>query len=109
MLDAIATGNQCVWDYAIVVHNIIDTESFSDDFETVKRIPNNQIIPLCQFGKACFYTVKNQDYLYVSYRKNDSPYFDESTIKNFKRQFGILMEYYIENKKIYYSDYDLTL
>ena len=36
MLDAIATGNQCVWDYAIAVHNIIDTESFSDDFETVK-------------------------------------------------------------------------
>ena len=36
MLDAIATGNQCVWDYAIAVHNIIETESFSDDFETVK-------------------------------------------------------------------------
>ena len=36
ILDAIATGNQCVWDYAIAVHNIIDTESFSDDFETVK-------------------------------------------------------------------------
>ena len=87
----------------------IQNDFVGDDFETVKRIPNNQIIPLCQFGKACFYTVKNQDYLYVSYRKNDSPYFDESTIKNFKRQFGILMEYYIENKKIYYSDYDLTL
>ena len=37
MLDAIATGNQCVWDYAIAVHNIIETESFSDDFETVKE------------------------------------------------------------------------
>ena len=36
MLGAIATGNQCVWDYAIAVHNIIETESFSDDFETVK-------------------------------------------------------------------------
>ena len=36
MLEAIATGNQCVWDYAIAVHNIIETESFSDDFETVK-------------------------------------------------------------------------
>ena len=36
MLEAIATGNQCVWDYAISVHNIIETESFSDDFETVK-------------------------------------------------------------------------
>ena len=36
MLEAIATGNQCVWDYAITVHNIIETESFSDDFETVK-------------------------------------------------------------------------
>lgn len=37
MLEAIATGNQCVWDYAIAVHNIIETESFSDDFETVKE------------------------------------------------------------------------
>ena len=36
MLEAIATGNKCVWDYAIAVHNIIETESFSDDFETVK-------------------------------------------------------------------------
>ena len=36
MLEAIATGNQCVWDYAIAIHNIIETESFSDDFETVK-------------------------------------------------------------------------
>ena len=36
MLESIATGNQCVWDYAIAVHNIIETESFSDDFETVK-------------------------------------------------------------------------
>ena len=36
MLEAIATGNQWVWDYAIAVHNIIETESFSDDFETVK-------------------------------------------------------------------------
>lgn len=36
MLEAIATGNQCVWDYAIAVHNIIETESFSDDFETIK-------------------------------------------------------------------------
>ena len=36
MLDAIATGNQYVWDYAIAVHNIIETESFSDDFKTVK-------------------------------------------------------------------------
>ena len=36
MLESIATGNQCVWDYAISVHNIIETESFSDDFETVK-------------------------------------------------------------------------
>ena len=36
MLEAIATGNQCVWDYAIAVNNIIETESFSDDFETVK-------------------------------------------------------------------------
>lgn len=87
----------------------IQNDFVGDDFETVKRIPNNQINPLCQFGKACFYTVKNQDYLYVSYRKNNSPYFDDSTIKNFKRQFGLLMEYYIENKKIYYSDYDLTL
>ena len=37
MLEAIATGNQCVWDYAIAVHTIIETESFSDDFETVKE------------------------------------------------------------------------
>ena len=36
MLESIATGNQCVWDYAIAVYNIIETESFSDDFETVK-------------------------------------------------------------------------
>ena len=36
MLEAIATGNQCVWDYAIAVHNIIETESFIDDFDTVK-------------------------------------------------------------------------
>ena len=36
MLEAIVAGNQCVWDYAIAVHNIIETESFSDDFETVK-------------------------------------------------------------------------
>ena len=33
MLEAIATGNQCVWDYAIAVHNIIETESFSDDLK----------------------------------------------------------------------------
>ena len=36
MLEAIVAGNQCVWDYAIAVHNIIETESFSDDFETIK-------------------------------------------------------------------------
>ena len=87
----------------------IQNDFVGDDFDSVKRIPNNKIIPLCQFEKACFYTVKNEDYLYVSYRKNDSPYFDDKTIKNFKRQFGLLLEYYIENKKVFYSDYDLSL
>lgn len=52
MLEAIATGNQCVWDYAIAVHNIIETESFSDDYTLVifqsyrlaKKLRNNEYV-----------------------------------------------------------------
>lgn len=80
-----------------------------DDFNNIKKIPNNMLTPLCQYDKACFYTVKKQEILYVSYRKNNSIFFDEKTKKLFKKQFGALLEYYIENNLILYADYDLHL
>lgn len=63
MLEAIATGNQCVWDYAIAVHNIIETESFSDDFETVKDFcewAGLDKSKVTQYTKAVKFVMDNQ-------------------------------------------------
>lgn len=87
----------------------INNDFVNEDFTNVKKLPNNILVPLCQFEKACFYTIKNEDKLYVSYRKNESPYFDMTSIKNFKRQYGLLLAYYFENHLTFFCDYDLAL
>lgn len=87
----------------------INNDFVNDDFTNIITIPNNILIPLCQYEKACFYTIKNDDKLYVSYRKNNSPYFDNNSLKQFKRKYGLLLAYYFENKLTYFCDYDLAL
>lgn len=80
-----------------------------DDFASVNRYRSNELVPVCGFGSITFYTVKGRDYLYCSTRRANVKSYDNKTINEFRRRYGLYIKGYLDRNKVQYSDYDTKL
>jgi hypothetical protein len=87
----------------------LNNEFTSDNFDDVKKIPVNMLIPLFSYENITFYEVKNKDYIYCSYRKADCIKYTKENVNMLKKDYGMLLFYHIESKLIRYFNYDVKL
>lgn len=87
----------------------IDNEFTGDNFEDVYKLNFRELTPVVAFENVYFYKVKNKDLLYASYRKSDVEKYTKDTITAFRRNYGLLFDYYIVYNRIIYYDYDVKL
>jgi len=88
----------------------IDNEFTVDNFDDVKKINNNKLVPLVRYDNIYFYTIKDRDKIYISYRKADvQDRYTPETLTAFKRDYGLLLEQYFISGKVLYYNYDIKL
>ena len=87
----------------------IGNDFVHDVFDNVMKVPSNKLIPIVTYENITFFKIKDNSFLYVSYRKADCPIYDKETYKRFKYDYGLMLGEYIECKAIYYQDYDIKL
>lgn len=87
----------------------IQNDFVSDSFELVKKIDIKNCIPIVRYENVTFYSIKDNNKIYASYRKADCPCYTHDTLKRFKYDYGLILGDYIESKNIYYYDYDIKL
>ena len=84
----------------------INNEFTADDFDNVYKVDYKTLIPVCSFENMYVYKSKTNDFLFVSYRKSNVPAYSYDTLKRFKRDYGLMFQFYVENNLI---DYDIKL
>ena len=87
----------------------IGNDFVDDDFNVIKSFKSNELIPLCRFSYVSFYRVKGQNILYCTKRSNNSPLYTKSTLKDFKRKYGMFFKKLFEKNRVFYSDYDVKM
>lgn len=88
----------------------IENEFTVDNFDDVKRISAGKLVPLVAYDNIYFYTIKDQDSIYITYRKADvQDRYNLETFTAFKRDYGLLLEQYFINGKVWYYNYDIKL
>ena len=87
----------------------IGNEFTSDSFDDVYKIRYQDLTPIVAYENIYFYSVKNKNLMYCSYRKADVDKFTKDNFTAFKRQYGLIFDWYITNNKIVYYDYDVKL
>lgn len=87
----------------------INNEFTTDYFGDVNKVKYTEMVPLCMYDKLCFYKHKSKDLIFVSYRKANCTRYDTNTLKAFKREYGYMIQYYIDTGQILYSDYNVKL
>lgn len=87
----------------------IGNDFVHDVFDNVEKIQNSKLIPIVRYENITFYKIKDNGYLYCSYRNADCPFYDKDTYKKFKYDYGYLIGEFIESKCIYYQDYNIKL
>lgn len=91
--------------YDMAINNDFVGENFND----VKKIQQNQLLPLVTFNSITFYQIKGQTMLYVNNRKQKCPCYNENTRKAFMREYYLYLKQFIDAGKVIYADYDIKL
>lgn len=89
----------------------IDNDFVDDDFSDVKKVKQNQLIPLCTFDDVYIYTSKVDKKIYVTNKKNNSKrnIYQKGQEKNFRESWGIVWAKALINNTFIFSDYDTKL
>lgn len=87
----------------------LNNEFTRDYFGDIGKFNYNELTPVCSYESMYFYQHKSRDLLYVSYRKANCKRFTEHNIKQFKREYGYKVLWYMETSQILYMNYEIKL
>ena len=87
----------------------INNSFINDSFDDIRKIPNNQLVPIVSYEKIYFYEIKGKNLLYASYRKTECPHYYKDSQKAFIREYYHFIKVFIDGKKMFYSDYNIKL
>lgn len=87
----------------------INNSFINDSFDDIRKIPNNQLVPIVSYEKIYFYEIKGKSLLYASYRKAECPHYYKDSQKAFIREYYHFIKVFIDGKKFFYSDYNIKL
>ena len=87
----------------------LNNEFTKDYFGDIGKFNYNELTPVCCYENLYFYQHKSRDLMYVSYRKANCKRFNEHNIKQFKREYGFKVLWYMETSQILYMNYEIKL
>lgn len=88
----------------------ISNEFKKGTFDDVKVIRDSMLTPFVGYKNVTFYYIKDSDYIYASYRKNnDVPRYNDDNFRMFQREWGAFFMFYIEKHFIYYHNLDVKI
>lgn len=93
--------------YSKMAMNNDFVDSYFGDIK--EKIDYKEFIPLCSVNNIYFYTHKYTGYIYVSYRKAKCVNYTNTTIRKFKRDFGMKVGLQYESGIMRYQNYDVKL
>lgn len=90
----------------------LNNEFTGDYFGDVRNVNYNEFIPLCCYDNIYFYQHKDKDIIFTSYRKakmTKDKIYNNRQLQAFKRDWGYMIQYYIEKGLILYLNYNVKL
>lgn len=87
----------------------LDNEFTNDYFGDLTKPKYTELTPVVAYNKVFFYKHKSKDIMFASYRRADCEKYNERTLQTFKRNYGYLLQYYIEAGLILYADYNVKM
>lgn len=87
----------------------LDNEFTRDYFGDLTKPKYTELTPVVTYNKVTFYKHKSKDIMFASYRRADCDRYNERTLQSFKRNYGYLLEYYIEGGLMLYADYNVKM
>lgn len=87
----------------------LNNEFVTENFDIVRKIPYQKLVPLCSYESAYFYNVKDEDIIYVTKRKHNVNNFTEESRRKFEKSFLMTIQYYYDENRLFISNYNVKL